>query len=246
LVQSEENIDIAFIGTSRTMNAIIDTILSKAWKKRVVNLGYCRPGRSMHYKILELLLAHHSPELVFIELNQEEDWYGHFDYGNVATTSEVFHSASSHNPKYFRDIKNNFVMKYDLFQKQLFKTTYPSVNCNSGFGNTLVPGEDLNPVDHIDTNTKDQRFTSEYYLQQIFTLAKRNNCKVGFHYLPSNGLIEYPPHELDYYEKHGPVLFPPKSLKQQRLWADNSHLVLKGAELYTDHLIQTVSPSLLK
>ncbi len=232
---------MAFLGTSRTMNAVNDSALSKAWKLRVANLGYCRPGRNVQLEILKLLLANHSPKAILVEVNQEEDWYGHFDFGNVVTTQEVLSSFHSKNPKFLRDVKQNFVMKFDLFQNRILNTSYATENCNWGFSNILAAGTGLNPVSFADTNSTDQRFTSLFYLKQIIDLAKQNNCSVFFHYLPTFGLSAYRPHLEDYYNQSGRLVYPPASLSNKSFWADNSHIILAGSKIYTDHLIQEIS-----
>ena len=241
-----QNIDVAFIGTSRTMNAVNDSALSKAWHRRVVNLGYCRPGRNMHLEIFKLLLKKNHPAIVFIELNQEEDWYGHFDFGNVATTKEVFYSLQSKNPKFLRDVKQNFIMKYDLFQNNIKDQAYPGEFCFWGFGNILQRGKNLTAVSFADTNTANQRFTSNFYLEQIIQLATKHNIRLFFHYLPAYGLIEYQPHQLQFYQKYGEVVMPPHALENEKFWSDNSHLTLDGAILYSQFLQDTVSADLLK
>ena len=240
------NIDVAFIGTSRTMNAVNDTMLSKTWGLNIINLGYCRPGRNVHFEIAQMLFKNHRPKALFIEVNQEEDWYGHFDFGNIARTHDVLISLNSRNPKYLRDLKNNFIMKYDLFQKTLSNESYPPENCTQGFGNILQPGTTLSPVSYTDTNSASQVYTSFYYLEELLALAQKSGCKIYFHYLPALGLVAYKPHHLDYYAAYGSVIFPPTELEDPELWADNSHVIPQGAQIYSEYLVKQVSPELFK
>ena len=244
--QNQAPIDVAFIGTSRTMNAVNDTLLSQVWGLNVINLGYCRPGRNVHFEIVRMLLEKHKPKALFVEVNQEEDWYGHFDYGNVASTHDVLWSVNSRNPKYFRDVKRNFIMKYDLFQNTVRNESYASENCTQGFGNILQPGQALNPVTYTDTNNASQVYASFYYLENLISLAQKSGCKIYFHYLPALGLVNYDPHHLAYYQSYGPVIFPPSDLEKKELWADNSHIIPEGAMIYSTYLAQNISPELFK
>ena len=199
-------------------------------------MGHCRPGRNLHFELLTLLLENHEPQAVFIEINQDEDWYGHFDFGNVATTSQVIQSYNDKNPKFLRDLKLNFIMKYDLFQRSLLNRPYTGEFCESGYIHNGGNAKDLIPSTSADTNTLNQRFTSERYLQKMVDLCAKKNVKVFFHYLPALGLTDYSPHYIDFYNKRGTIISPPDTLKNNELWGDASHLNFKGAEIYTTHL----------
>ena len=235
------NIDVAFIGTSRTLNSVIDTSLGTVWNKKVANLGYCRQGRNLQFHILSLLFSKHSPEFVFIEINQDEDWYGHFDFGNILNTKAVFTSITDKNPKYLRDVRQNFVMKYDLFQREIKNTPYNTDCCSSGYFKRLDKEPNLTPATSAAINTKEQRSYSEQYLEKMIALCAANNCKVRFVYLPTFGLLDYPPHYLNYYLQFGEIIYPPAELNAEKYWSDKSHFTGQASIIFTNHLAHQLS-----
>lgn len=238
LIQQDNPIDAVFIGSSRTMNAINDTTLIKKTGLNVVNLGYCRHGRNLQLHILQEVFKHHTPKRVFIEVGIDEDWYGHLDFANIVSTSNVLKSITYKNPKYLRDIKYSFVAHYDLFQRDVLFNPYYSHTCDYGYmGRTDT--NSLTPKDLPKPNTKNQRYTSEKYLEQMLNLCSKNKAKVIFTYLPAFGRHSFEPHYKEYYEAKGVLLSGLSVLNDKKYWSDNSHLNIEGSKVYTDYLLYT-------
>jgi hypothetical protein len=242
IYDADSNIDIAFIGSSRMFCSVNDTVLSKSWNKNVVNLGYCRPGRNLQYKLLQMLFDDHKPSRIFIEINQDEDWYGHFDFGNVATTKEVIGSLSDKNPKFLRDLKNNFVMKFDLTQRKWFNRPYENNYCSTGSTYREDTTLNLTPQAFADTNTKEQRYVSELYFERMVSLCNAEGCEVTFIYLPRFGLLDQEPHYVDYYHSFGEIIYPPADLDRAGFWADASHFNKQASIRFTDYLGRNFNP----
>jgi hypothetical protein len=236
-IKNKQNIDVAFVGSSRTMAAVKDSLLSKMWQSNVANLGYCRPGRNVQFEILKLLFTNHKPRVVFIEISQDEDWYGHFDFGNVASTQNVLASVKDKNPKFIRDVANNFTMKFDLFQRQnIFNQPYAGSNCRWGNWPAGESTADFSAILVADTNTISQRHTSELYLKKMVALCQKNGARVVFTYLPTFGLSGKKPNYLEFYLNYGTVVLDPIAFTQKRFWADASHLTPEAATFYSEYL----------
>ena len=242
VLSGSANIDVAFIGSSRTICTIDQTALSQKWNMDVVNLGHCRYGRNLQYEYVKMLFEHYDLKHLYIEINQDEDWYGHFDYGNVASTGDLFRSAGTSNPKLFRDLKRNFVMKFDLAQRKLLKKPYKESDCLVGYKPNLdtVPG--VKPFENSPVNTKSQRRHSEYYLEQIVDLCNANECPFTFVYLPAFGLLDEPPHYEQYYLEKGTIIYPPDTLDQRQYWTDQSHMIKVAAEALTEVIGEEYPP----
>lgn len=226
-------IDIAFIGSSRTICTIDQTTLSQNWNAHVVNLGHCRYGRNLQYEYAKLLFQHHLPKHVFIEINQDEDWYGHYDYGNVTHVSDILSNNPLSNVKLFRDVKTNFRASFDLWQRNLLNNPYPVSNCLNGFGPRTDKTPNLVPFTKAPVNSPKQRAYSEYFLEKIIALCQKNECSFSFIYLPAYGLLDQPPNHIDYYTAKAPIVYLPDSLDQHKFWADQSHLNQKASEVVT-------------
>ncbi len=66
-------IDVAFFGTSHTMNAIDSEIVeSLLIDKHVVNFAIPHFGRDMHHTLIKLLLDNRTPETIILEVREDE------------------------------------------------------------------------------------------------------------------------------------------------------------------------------
>lgn len=75
---SKTPIDVAFFGTSHTLNGIdselVEDIVNAQLDtpRHVVNFSIPHFGRDMHYTLIKLLLEKHKPELIVLELRESE------------------------------------------------------------------------------------------------------------------------------------------------------------------------------
>ena len=64
-------VDIAFVGSSHTINGVDDKLInSKIQGKQVTNFGYCRPGRNLDYLMVRDLIEKKHPELIILEMRE--------------------------------------------------------------------------------------------------------------------------------------------------------------------------------
>ncbi len=237
---SAKNIDIAFVGSSRTLNAINDTNLTRRLGLHVANLGYCRFGRNLQYLICKDLFENQKPKMLFIEVGVTEDWYGHFDYGNIACGKDVLLSVSDGNPKFLRDVKTNAFMKLNLFQNKILGKHYDTSDCISGFYSETKPHKKLKKSGLIPANSKSTRRNSEIYLEKIIALCKQNNCAIFFHFLPNYGGHSFKPHYIDYYRKQGVVISGLPELDKSKYWNDISHFNRLGSAVYSEYIFNFI------
>ena len=86
IFENKNPVDVAFIGSSRTICAVQDSLLENILPQptQFVNLGFCRYGRSLHYAFVKDLLSRHQPACVVLEVNEKESRFSHPDFPYVA------------------------------------------------------------------------------------------------------------------------------------------------------------------
>lgn len=248
LIDTNSAIDVAFVGSSRTIDGVADNLLEDSLKKKgidvnVLNFGYCRFGRNMHHMLVKRMLEQWKPKCVVIEVTAKENWDGHPDFGYMANNQELFAPVMIFNDNYIEDIKNGFVTRFDAIRSDLFGVDeLPPVQNDWKYGHmsdtTHVDPEILRKQQQkwqtIKRTTGFARwFYYQYpltYLEKTIKLLQQNDCKVVFLYLPAYGAWDKP-QEYDWYKKRGIVLIPPKNMyENQYYWKDGNHMNDYGAE----------------
>jgi hypothetical protein len=239
-------VDIAFLGSSHTINAIDDHQIEKILEGKnvhVLNLGYCRLGRNMDYALLKELLLTKKPKLLIIEVTETENRYGHPIFPYIATQKDVLLPALFFNRDIIKDAYTAMAFKTELIQEQLF-------------ANNPLPVIDHNPyglAGHADTAANEllikffkERHEPEkkqgslehdfymafptYYLKKTAQLCKENNISLCFVYLPGYGTSLRAPSEMELYKRYGKVLLPPSVIFENTSnWFDENHLNKSGA-----------------
>ena len=122
-------IDIAFFGTSHTLNAVDSEILegkiniNRSNKKHVVNFAIPALGRDMHRTLVKFLLEHRRPEIIFIELRETETRDQHPATHYLANSTDMLQSPLLVNSRYFGNLA-----RLPLRQSSLFlKTQFPNM-----------------------------------------------------------------------------------------------------------------------
>lgn len=242
-------IDIAFIGSSHTINAINELQLDSLLNKQQVhsaNLGYCRLGRNMDYAILKELLKNKKPKVVVMEVRETESRYSHPAFPYIASQKDVILPALLFNRDIAKDAFTTFAYKTELIQDHFFSSQ-------------PAPPIDLNPsgyVTHLDTAKKEllqefllkrgqpekkasgpeHDFYNAYpknYLDKIVSVCEENKIQLMFLYLPGYGTTKTyaVPEEAVYYQEHGKLLIPPAAILQTTSnWFDENHLNKVGSE----------------
>ncbi|MFZ4406897.1 MAG: hypothetical protein ACOYOH_06135 [Paracraurococcus sp.] len=103
-------IDIAFIGTSHSMNGIDGAAVQAALAtagggcRQVVNFGFPSYGRNLHWLIARELLEHREVRTLVIEVFENESRKAHPFFINVAEVSDVLEAPLLINLNFFTDI----------------------------------------------------------------------------------------------------------------------------------------------
>lgn len=254
IVNNNTPIDIAFIGSSHTMYAINDDLITNKLGQKITNLGYCRFGRNLTYLLTKKLTEHKTVKHIVFEVREKEDLTSHPMFPYLATTKETLLPHILFNQKYFSDIWNHFAYKIELTQDFLFK------NNSSPISKELYGVRDIDII--ADTTILndfkrrrqqpekevlniEREFHNQFpltYLEEALQLCKSNNIKTSFIYIPSYGTKHLVPTELETYSKWGNVLIPPKqTLESPTNWCDENHLNSRGGLEISEWLINELN-----
>jgi hypothetical protein len=252
IISSKTPIDIAFIGSSHTMLGIQDSTLQEKMDHQynVTNLGFCRYGRSLHYKLTRELLVHKTPKLIVYEVREVENRISHPDFFTIADAKDILVPVTLCNTSYFKDLLKAIGLRFKYLK----------------YGD-IAPGE---PIEHSDfshekssnradpdflqrksnrkrkkygrfrASTMEHRISSLYSKKYLGIMAKNVETEGGsiaFIYLPSYGNQLPEPIDAEFYKGLGELFIPPASiLENTENWSDDGHLNNTGATAITTWL----------
>ncbi len=256
--EDERNIDIVFSGASQTGSAIMDerieNELSRFTGTRIhaVNFGYCRRGRDVQYVMLKDLFQHKNPEILVVEVYEDEPKKSHPVFPYLAGTSELFNSFVLFNQRFPGSILKGIVVRFEYMKTRFFNLKYELRQNFPAFG--YRPSQIIAETEWLDENQNNWRNRlnktipallrrtelnySKHYLEKIIELAAQNNCEVLFLYLPESGShLKYPLIN-DYYRQLADVVYIPDSIiNNKTYWKDATHFNDSGAEQVSEIIV---------
>lgn len=247
-LNTSQPVDIAFIGSSHTINGVDDQLISDSLRLNVLNLGYCRLGRNLQYSLLKKLLETRKPKLVILEIDRVENAGGHPVFPFIADSKDVLFADGWLNRGYFSDAWLHFTYKLETFQDELYVRD-TTVEQSSVFGH----GASAEPADAAFLRSIAQQRRTEGkgslinqyarstfamdYVGRMAQLCKKNDVRLKFLFLPGYGTTLNADHLRKQYVEFGPVLFPPHELLNNPFnWHDEDHLNQRGAEQLSEWL----------
>ncbi len=249
-------IDIAFLGSSHTLNGINDAYISKTLNPlKVANMGYCRLGRNLHYSLLKMLLKKKKPKYIVLEILEQEDRYSHPIFPLVSETKDVLAPTLFFNRDYFSDVWVHTLYKIELIQDFFFHPPTPNtITYTHSFGpvpdTTSVAKLEEAKIKHHKTKSElseleygfHNRFPMEY-IKQIYELCEAHDIKLSFLYIPGYG-VPFNPEELNKrYSMYGNLLLPPQRIfNNTNYWADDGHLNAAGGNALSVWVAERLKP----
>lgn len=249
IFENKTPIDIAFIGSSRTICGVNDSLLESCLNVYVANLGFCRYGRSLHYALFKDLLRKKSPKTLVLEVHEEESRSGHPDFSHIADMEDLLLPVSFKN--WLMQLVDGVQDRVGYHAKKMLGDlpAYDAAGNSMPYHFVAHPGKANAAALAKVKNRKTQkagkirleppwsRRISKKYLWEIVALAMHHQVEVKFLYLPSYGALETQPAELEFYKKYGEVLLPPAPFSQSPEYrVDEDHLNDEGAMLLTEWL----------
>lgn len=246
LYQNEKAVDVAFIGSSHTVNGINDKLIEDSLKQfgaHVLNLGYCRLGRNLSYVFVKELIRTKKPKTIILEVMEDEDRYSHPIFPYIAGTADVFFPVLLFNRDMVVDMREAVIYKQTLIQEAVFSTNVSLPYSIEEFGFACSPDtasrgylDEINQKKYIDKpplSHFERDFYMKYprcYLHKIVDICNRNSVNIYFLYLPGYGKHLPRPAEFVTYCNYGKVLIPPEKLfNTPAFWKDEEHLNQAGA-----------------
>lgn len=235
-------IDLAFLGSSKTMNAVNDKLLSDSISNiQIANLGYCRLGRNFSFALFKELLTVKKPQHLVIEVREKEDRYSHPIFPHLAESEDVMFPNLLFNRDVLDDMWTHFAYKIEILQDEIYQREPIFPIDSNDFGFESFNGDfDFEYYDKI-KQKKPKPTLSDFendfyntfprkYFKKINDLCVEKNIRLSFLYLPSYTSTSVLPTEYETYSQYGTVLLPPSSIfTNHSNWFDNKHLNKKGA-----------------
>ena len=262
IFQDDRDIDIAFSGASQTGSAIMDKLIqnqlndSCGHQLQVANLGYCRRGRDLQYVMLKDLFEQKTPEVLVVEVYEDEPKKSHPVFPYLAGTNELFGSCVWFNRRFPSALWKGLIVRFEFFKHRLFDKKFVKPEDLSEFG-YLPSGHIASPeiLEH-NRNNWQRRLSrskpesirnwelnySKHYLKKIVQLANQNNCEVLFLYLPESGSGIRQPALAEFYSQLATIIYLPEEIVQTPSnWKDATHFNDSGASyvsLYLNTLLE--------
>ena len=250
LFRQETPVDLAFLGSSRTLCAVNDEELSKNLDQEVVNLGYCRLGRNLIYVLLQDLLEARKPARIVIEVRENEDRYSHPVFPFLANEKDAFLPVLLFNRDLFSDAYQAFRCKLQLSKDRIFQSAPQPETRTAPYG--FAPKRDIAQLQRLQAHQLERRerkkdlpswqrdFYWRYplrYLGKIGKTCRKQGVELYFLYLPGYGSDPERPTGYEHYRAMGQLLLPPPDIfADPDHWFDENHLNAAGAEALTEWL----------
>lgn len=256
LYKDSSLIDVAFFGSSKTMNDINDSMMMSNTGKKFLNFGYCRFGRNLDYFFIKQFFKKHHATKIVLEVREEEGNNLHPMTAFLMPLSEISKGFYFFNPEVFSNLYNKWLcnLKYlrgELFSYSLQEPGAMKINHGFWYGNKttdilpLIEKRKTDSVSYIVDHPQSPNqlnYNSRYYLNLIKSICDENKAELVFLYLPSYGNIYGKPLMLTQYNFYGKVLLPPDSTAKNVLnYSDFGHLNKKGADELSLWLIKALN-----
>jgi hypothetical protein len=251
-----DNIDIAFIGTSHTLNAVVDSLiqnqLTESFRKpvKVANLALPHEGRNLQYTFIKDLLSNKNPNLIVLEVCERESIYSHFAFPYIAEGKDILFPRSIFNFNLIRDWSNALKIRLGYLKDKYL------LNINSGnliltdsnkFGFGINPEsitiEELKARKAIFENQL--KFYENPLLSKILFRFNRTylksiseitygRTKIVFLYISNYDTGKKIPFDYEFYLNFGDVWIPPDSIiSNPENWANYTHFNFNGAKKFS-------------
>ena len=237
------DVDLAFIGSSRTMNGINDQLIEQESRNlKVLNFGYCRYGRNLDYVLIRELIRSKGPERIVLELRESDNPYSHPVFPYLASNIDLISSYPFFNKDLFSDYSMFFQYRLQLIQEEIWGTDTLRDADLRDFGmyhntDTAAP-EELAQVlakeEAFQPSEWKRAFDMVYpthYINRISRLCEKHHVELIYLYLPAYGSEDKTPYQLKELQAQQRVLIPPPDiLNDPNLWQDPIHMNRAGAD----------------
>ncbi len=263
MYENNAGIDIAFLGSSATWNAIDDSALTSLLSERfnrpvqVANLGYCRLGTPLYSMLIEELIRTKKPKHIIVELIHRPAMSSHPMWGYLASTKQVLSPPTMFYQAYPTDLIKALTVRWEMLRAKLI----PEREYRPGLSPFAVT-RDPNVVDQDEmerirksrsdkNDLKRETFQEKltFYLHwknidRIHQLCRDNGIQLSFVFINRFGRTLSLPRFYERYAAYGDVWLPPESVIQDPTnYFDPGHLNAKGASALTPFIFEELAQS---
>ncbi len=255
LYQESDTLDLAFIGSSRTMCAFNDSLMAELGSSHqeavsVANLGTCFYGRDLQYLIVKRLLNRRPVRQIVLEIRATENPAGNRNFAWFAHAGELWDAPL--NPRYLSNWVAGTEHRLNWIQQQIQGKADTSWKSKTPPTHAFVPAPSVLRLSAEDSSKQvrpimpqqaEPSSFARHYLEKIMVLTQEHGVSLHLVYLPAYSLSpEQEPIYLNFYQKMGETHLPPAHLRHQAAWhMDEGHLNELGASAYTRWLHQELS-----
>lgn len=256
IFENDLPVDIAFIGTSHTMNAVNDSLLSniipKDKKMQIANLGFCWQGYNAEYVILKDLLQSKHPQKVIIEIREWTENDNHLIFPYLADAEDIAGQPYLSKASCISNLYTAALARWEYFRFGYNKINVnDSLKTSFGFipnGDTLSLSGAENQIlfqekrfgiggTHLNNDVKE---FDKFYLNKMIELCNAHHAAIYFLYLPAYGDIRSQPIDKSFFENY-PILIPDQKIFNTRTyWGNTNHLNDDGATKLTEWLAGSI------
>ncbi|MEO0899045.1 MAG: hypothetical protein AAFY71_21715 [Bacteroidota bacterium] len=249
---SKAPIDIAFIGTSHTVEGIDDAYIQQAFdsSKWITNLGQCFLGRNQQFEILSYLLKEKEPKKIILELIYLEETKSHQNYYALAPRDSILMSYPYHDwETYLNDVKGHFIFRIHAIQHEIFHSKAPLSTLHWGFSafedtNIL---ENLEPVKNDWTDAGKEwinlrpysYWRKDIFLHKMIAACQQKGVEIEFLYVPTYYAPKLDQDSLAELNLPGRIRIPPSYiLNDPHGRLDAGHMNMTGARKLSRWLVE--------
>ncbi|RMF30828.1 MAG: hypothetical protein D6765_02665 [Bacteroidetes bacterium] len=238
LFEDPRPIDVAFLGSSRTLRAVHEEQVFPAVDSPVVaNLGYCRLGRNLHWVIASDLMDTKPPRLLVVEVRERESSYSHPAFPYFARRSDLLDPGGWFHKDVLKDFFHAAHARAEYIVRRV-PASPPSPRTPSlwGHARSAERADSLELVQHLQelraklAATKPGGALSLHFLRKLAALAQAHRTRLVLLYLPAFGPPLPHPQDLQTLQTIAEVWIPPLEIfRQARHFSDSDHLNDAGA-----------------
>lgn len=248
LNKPDYDVDVAFIGASFIWQSIIPSVIEDKSNLKAVNFALPYAGRDLDYVIVKEVIASKHPKAIVLQLRYSEGRSSHKLFCELADVSDLFGQPLFPYLSSISNLSCFFRRSFSIFFQGLgnSETSYSAEIYDEykGFKSIQSIAEPKILETQVGSYAKSylpkkysyiEYYYPNYYLNKIINLAKENNVKIYFLYLPDykdnrklefNGLIS----------SKEVIQLPREILDNSDFRSDISHFNNSGAKAVSEYL----------
>ncbi|MEZ5012861.1 MAG: hypothetical protein R2794_01085 [Chitinophagales bacterium] len=255
IFRNETPIDIACLGTSHTMNAVMDSAIEADLHTAGVdvhfcNLAYCWEGLDAQYVFLQDLIQNKQPDIVLLEVREHEHNLSHEIFPYIANAHDLVVQPYLTKWECIPNLYTGMLTRWSIIRNDN-NVRHRDISFSAEHGFVPNPGQaDSMMLDDQDkllyknytpltgrlVNYQMHAY-SLYYYEKIVALCAEHHIDLIFVYVPAYGHLPVEPLDAERYRRDGDLWLMPDSIRfETNYWVNHSHMNVDGASAFSSWL----------